>query len=59
MGSWEMQQRVGGRGRMEFEHRNRFGGRQEGEEGLEGGKRGREEQTVRWLLAMPKTGGSW
>ena len=52
-------QRVGGRGKKEFEHRSRFG--EGGEEGgrLEEGRTEKVEQTGRWLLATSRTGGSW
>lgn len=52
-------QRVGGRGKTEFEHRSRFSGRQEEGGGLGEGRTETVEQTGRWSLATWRTGGSW
>ena len=52
-------QRVGRRGKKDFEHRSHFGGTQENGGGLEEGRTEKVEQTGRWLLAMSRTGGSW
>ena len=52
-------QRVGRRGKKDFEHRSHFGGTQENGGELEEGRTEKVEQTGMWLLTMSRIGGSW